>query len=61
MLINIHINRPHSDSFTEIIKKKIFFNVTKNKLFDSEKLIARLNNKIKETHDTSLQCRNLIV
>ena len=61
MLVNIHINRPHSDSFTEIIKKKNFFNVTKNKLFDSEKLIARLNNKIKETHDTSLQCRNLIV
>ena len=62
MLINIHINRPHFDSFTEITKiKNYLFNVIKNKLFDSEKLIARLNNKIKETHDTSLQRRNLIV
>ena len=62
MLINIHINRPHFDSFTEITKiKNYLFNVIKNKLFDSEKLIARLNNKIKETHDISLECRSLIV
>lgn len=25
MLIHIHINRPHSDWFTEIIKTKLFF------------------------------------
>ena len=41
--------------------KNSLIDVIKNKLFDSEKLITRLNNKIKELHDTTQECRNLIV
>ena len=62
MLIHVNINRHHFHSLTEIIKiKKSLIDVIKNKLFDSEKLITGLNNKIKELHDTTLECRDLIV
>ena len=62
MLIHVNINRHHFHSVTETIKiKKSLIDVIKNKLFDSEKLITGLNNKIKELHDTTLECRDLIV
>ena len=62
MLINVNLKRHHFDSFAEIIKmKNSLIDVIKNKLFDIEKLITRLNNKINEIHDTTLECRNLIV
>ena len=62
MLIHVNLNRDHFHSFAEIIKmKNSLIDVIKNKLFDSEKLITRLNNKIKELHDTTQECRNLIV
>ena len=62
MLINVNLNKKHFDSFTEIIKiKNSLIVVIKNKLSDNEKLIARLNHKIKRIHDTSLECKNLIV
>ena len=61
-LINVNLKRYHFDSFAEIIKmKNSLIDVIKNKLFDIEKLITRLNNKINEIHDTTLECRNLIV
>ena len=41
--------------------KNSLIDVIKNKLFDIEKLITRLNNKINEIHDTTLECRNFIV
>ena len=62
VLINVNLNKKHFDSFTEIIKiKNSLIVVIKNKLSDNEKLIARLNHKIKRIHDTSLECKNLIV
>ena len=62
MLININLNKHRFDSFAEISKiKNSSFNVIKNKLSDNDKLITRLNSKIKEIHDTWLECRNLIV
>ena len=62
MLIHVNLNRDHFHSFAEIIKvKNSLIDEIKNKLFDSEKLITRLNNKIKELHDTTLECRNLRV
>ena len=62
MLINVNLNKKHFDSFTEIIKiSNSLIDIIKNKLSDNEKLIARLNHKIKRIHDTSLECKNLIV
>ena len=62
MLININLNKHPFDSFTKIIKiKNSFLNVIKNKLSDNDKLMTRLNSKIKEIYDTLLECRNLIV
>ena len=62
VLINVNLNKKHFDSFTEIIKiKNSLIVVIKNKLSDNEKLTARLNHKIKRIHDTSLECKNLIV
>ena len=53
MLININLNKHRFDSFAEISKiKNSLFNVIKNKLSDNDKLITRLNSKIKEIHDT---------
>ena len=62
ILINVNLKRHHFDSFAEIVKmKNSLIDVIKNKLFDIEKLITRLNNKINEIHDTTLECRNFIV
>ena len=61
MLINVNLNKKHFDSFTEIIKIENPLIDIKNKLSDKEKLISRLNHKIKRIHDTSLECKNLIV
>ena len=62
MLINVNLNKKHFDSFTETIKiSNSLIDVIKNKLSDNEKLIARLNHKIKRIHDSSLECKNLIV
>ena len=54
VLINVNLNKKHFDSFTEIIKiKNSLIVVIKNKLSDNEKLIARLNHKIKRIYDIS--------
>ena len=61
MLINVSLNKHHFDSFTETIKIKSFlFNVAKIKSSDDDKLITRLNSKIKLIHDTLLECKKLI-
>ena len=53
VLINVNLNKKHFDSFTEIIKiKNSLIVVIKNKLSDNEKLIARLNHKIKRIYDS---------
>ena len=62
VLINVNLNKKHFDSFTEIIKiSNSLIDIIKNKLSDNEKLIARLNHKIKRIYDISLECKNLIV
>ena len=56
MLINVSLEKHHFDLFVEIIKIKYSLcNVIKNKLSDNDKLITRLNSKIKETHSTFLE------
>ena len=62
MLINVNLNKRHFDSFTEINKiKNSLIDVIKNKLSDKDKLIIKLNSKIKEMQDTLIECRNLII
>ena len=56
MLINVNLDKHHSDSFTEIIKiKNSLFNAIKNKLSENDKLITRLNSKIKDIHNTFVE------
>ena len=67
--IYLILNKPIYVGFTvlEISGKCIIFiinslfNVVKIKLSDNDKLISRLNSKIKLIHDTSLECKKLIV
>ena len=62
ILINVNLTKRHFDSFTEIIKiKNSLIDVIKNKLSDNDKLIIRLNSKIKEMQDILIECRNLII
>ena len=62
MLINVNLNKRHFDSFTEINKiKNSLIDLIKNKLSDKDKLIIKLNSKIKEMQDTLIECRNLII
>ena len=57
MLINVNLDKNNFDSFTEIIKIKIFlFNVIKNKLPNNEELITRLRRKLKKIRDIFLEC-----
>ena len=61
MLINVSFNKHHFNSFIETMKIKSFlFNVAKIKSSDDDKLITRLNSKIKLIHDTLLECKKLI-
>ena len=56
MLINVNLDKHHSDSFTEIIKiKSSLFNAIKNKLSENDKLITRLNSKTKDIHNTFVE------
>ena len=56
MLINVNLDKHHSDSFTEIIKiKNSLFNAIKNKLSENDKLITRLNSKTKDIHNTFVE------
>ena len=56
MLINVNLDKHHSDSFTEIIKiKNSLFNAIKNKLSENDKLITRLNSKTKDKHNTFVE------
>ena len=56
MLINVNLDKHHSDSFTEIIKiKNSLFNDIKNKLSENDKLITRLNSKTKDIHNTFVE------
>ena len=61
-LININLDKRHFGSFSEIIKiKNSLPDVFKNRLSVNDKLITRLNSKIKEIYYTLLKCRNLIL
>ena len=61
VLINVNLDEYNFDSFTEIIKiKNSLIDVIKNKSCDNEKLITRLNCKIKEKYETLLEYKNLI-
>ena len=56
MLINVNLDKHHSDSFTEIIKiKNSLFNAIKNKVSENDKLITRLNSKTKDIHNTFVE------
>ena len=56
MLINVNLDKHHSDSFTEIIKiKNSLFNAIKTKLSENDKLITRLNSKTKDIHNTFVE------
>ena len=56
MLINVNLDKHHSDSFTEIIKiKNSLLNAIKNKLSENDKLITRLNSKTKDIHNTFVE------
>ena len=61
MLININLNKPCFNAYTEIAKiRNSVSDVIKNKIFDNDKTISSLNCKIKRIHDTLLECVNLI-
>ena len=61
MLININLNKPCFNAYTEIAKiRNSVSDVIKNKIFDNDKTISSLNYKIKRIHDTLLECINLI-
>ena len=57
MLINVNLDKHHFDSFAETIKiKNALFNVIKKKLSNNDKLIIKINSKIKEIRAIFLAC-----
>ena len=60
MLININLNKPCFNAYTEIGKiRNSLSDVIKNKIFHSDKTISSLNCKIK-IHDILIECVNLV-
>ena len=61
MLININLNKPCFNAYTEIAKiRNSVSDMIKNKIFDNDKTISSSNCKIKRIHDILMECVNLI-